>query len=276
MISQVQLRTMMYALALPALFLSAIPAARAQDQPQTHLSTFCIKALPGKAVELEQFVSDVGSKLFQVSMQEKRMSRWTFSRAVTPTGEEAACSHRLALVYEGAPPEPPNALEADLKKAGIKMTSQEYFAKLMSFSKLVLHERFARFAGFGAPEKGTYFQINFMKPLPGKAADFAKFEREVWMPLAEQAAKSGHPRRAWAGWFRIYPSGSESDYDAITVDVFRDWASVWKPQGFSKDAVEKVFPGKTAQDLMAPTITLRNLVHRELYFVVESGRAASQ
>jgi hypothetical protein len=40
--------------------------------------------------------------------------------------------------------------------------------------------------------------------------------------------------------------------------------------------VEKVFPGKTAQDLMAPTNTLRSLVHRELYFVVESGRAASQ
>ena len=276
MISRVQLKTMMYALALPALFLSTIPAARAQDQPQMHLSTFCIKALPGKAVELEQFVRDVGSKLVQVSMQEKRISRWTFSRAVTPTGEEAQCSHRLALVFEGAPPEPLNTLEADLKKAGIKMSPQEYSTRLTSLSKLVLHERFTRFAGFGAPEKGNYFQINFMKPLPGKGADFAKFEREVWMPLADQAAKSGHPRKGWAAWFRMYPSGTASDYDAITVDIFGDWASVWKQQGFSKEVVEKVFPGKTAQDLMAPLNTLRNLVHRELYFVVESGNSKSQ
>ena len=276
MISQVQPRRIVCELAVAVLFLSALPAARAQDQPQTYLSAFCIEALPGKALELEQFVRDVGSKLFQVSMQEKRLSRWTFSRAVAPTGEEARCSHRLALVYEGAPPEPQSQLEADLKKAGIKMSPQEYFARLMSLSKLVLHERFARLASFGAPEKGTYFRINFMKPLPGKGAEFAKFEREVWMPLAEQAAKSGHPLKAWSGWFRMYPSGTESDYDAITVDIFRDWASVWKPQGFSKEVVEKVFPGKTAQDLMAPIGTLRSLVHRELYFVVESGRAASQ
>ena len=74
----------------------------------------------------------------------------------------------------------------------------------------------------------------------------------------------------------MYPSGTESDYDAITVDIFRDWASVWKPQGFSKEVVEKVFPGKTALDLLAPTNTLRSLVHRELYFVVESGNSASQ
>jgi len=276
MISQVQLRTMMCALAVPVLFLSAIPAARAQDQPQTYLSAFCIKAEPGKTQEFEQFVRDVGSKLHQVRMQEKRISRWSFSRAVTPTGEEARCSHRLALVYEGAPPEPQTQLEADLKKAGIKMSPQEYSTRLTSLSKLVLQERFARFAGFGAPEKGTYFQINFMKPLPGKGAEFAKFEREVWQPLAEQAAKTGHPRKAWTAWARIYPSGSASDYDAITVDIFRDWASIWKPQGFSKEVAEKVFPGKSGQDLMAPISTLRNLVHRELYFVVESGNSASQ
>lgn len=62
----------------------------------------------------------------------------------------------------------------------------------------------------------------------------------------------------------------------MTADMFWDWASVWKTQGFSKEVVKKVFPGKIAQDLMAPISTLRSLVYRELYFVVESGRAASQ
>ena len=276
MISQVQLRTIMCALAVPVLFLSAIPAARAQDQPQTYGNTYCIKALPGKALEFEQFARDVGSKLWQVSVQEKRMSRWSFSRTVTPTGEEARCSHLLGLFYEGAPPEPQNQLEADLKKAGLKMSPQEYRTRLTSLSKLVLHERYVRYAGFGSVEKGTYFHINFMKPLPGKGAEFAKFEREVWLPLAEEAAKSGHPRKAWSAWFKIYPSGTGGDYDGITVDIFRDWASVWKSQGFSKEVVEKVFPGKTSQELLSPTATLRNLVHRELYVVVESGSATSQ
>lgn len=273
------IRTVLVALAatVSMLVFSAVPTAWAQDQPDTYASTYCIKATPGNGQEFEQFAHEVATKLWQVRLQDKRITGWSFNRAVTPAGEEARCSHLLVYFYQGAPSEPGNQLEAELKKAGLRMTPREFTTKRNSLSKLVLHERWVRFAGFSTVQKGDYFQINFMKPLPGKGADFRKFEREVWLPLAQEAAKSSdHTGKAWSGWARIYPAGTGSEYDDVTVDVFRDWASIWKPQGYSKEVVDKVFPGKTQDEVLAPIPTLRNLVRRELYVVVDNATSTGQ
>ena len=62
------------------------------------------------------------------------------------------------------------------------------------------------YAGFGAAEKGDYWQANLMKTPQGGGADFRDFESEVWVPLAKAAADAGHPRKAWSGWWQLVSS----------------------------------------------------------------------
>ena len=250
--------------------------AQAQAPPQLHAAIYCLKALPGKGQEFERWVADEARKVTQVSLDAKRIAGWTLSRAVAPTGEEARCGYIYAVFSEGAPPEPQNTLEADIKKAGLRSTAQLYTARRDSLVKLVVHERYVRFAGFGVGEKGNYWNLNFMKPRPDKHGEFHKFESKTWLPLAEEAAKAGHPCQAWSAWHLLYPSGSGGAYDDVTVNTFRDWASIWKPQVFSKEVMEKVFPGKSVETLFGPLAGLRDLVRRELYLVIDSSRAGGQ
>jgi hypothetical protein len=230
--------------------------------------------MPGKGPEFEQFMLDVGHKLSQARVDAKSIAGMTLSRAVTPMGDDARCTYLLAYFSEGAPPEPPDRelLAARLKKIGSNMTAADYISRRDSLSKLVTHERFVRYAGFGQTNKGDYWQVNFMKPLPGKMRDFYEFERKTWMPLAQEAAERGHPRKAWSGYHMLYPSGSGQPYSGVTVDVFRDWASVWKPQNFSEDVVKKVVPGQSIEALFKPLSELRDLVRRDLFVQIDNVR----
>lgn len=246
----------------------------AQTTPSTYAAIFCVKVTPGKNAEYERMIADVSHKLAQVAISEKRMTRWSVSRAVVPSGEQARCSYVLGYFYQGPPPAPSPTTDADLKKAGVNMTAQAMYDKRNAISKLVESQIAVRYAGFGASQKGDYWQMNHMKPKPGKGQEFRNFERTRWLPLAEEAAKSGHPRKAWAGYYIIYPSGTGAPYDDVTVDVFRDWASIWKPQGYSKETIAKVFPGKSSDDIFGPLGGLRDLTRRELYVVVDVLQAA--
>ena len=70
----------------------------------------------------------------------------------------------------------------------------------------------------------------------------------------------------------LYPSGTGQPYSGVTVDVFRDWASVWKPQNFSEDVVKKVFPGQSIEALFKPLSELRDLVRRDLFVQIDNVR----
>lgn len=106
-----------------------------------------------------------------------------------------------------------------------------------------------RFAGFGTVEKGDYYQLNYMKARPGKEAEFHDFEQKVWRATAEAGAKEGHPRKAWSAWHVLYPAGTATHFDDITVDVFRDWESIWKSQAYPQKIGDRVAPGKTLAEI---------------------------
>jgi hypothetical protein len=62
----------------------------------------------------------------------------------------------------------------------------------------------------------------------------------------------------------------------LAKDVFRDWASIFKPQGFSNGVLAKVFPGKSPDGIFGPVAGLRDLVKRELYVVADVLQDAQQ
>ncbi len=58
-----------------------------------------------------------------------------------PAGEEARCDARTSNFYESTPPETSTSvLVADLKKVGLSITVDEYYAKRGSLTRLIATE----------------------------------------------------------------------------------------------------------------------------------------
>jgi len=106
-----------------------------------------------------------------------------------------------------------------------------------------------------------YQEIDFMKPKPGKANDYYKLEKEIWSKLHKARVDAG----LMGGWFflsRMFPSGYDSDYDFITVNIFADKAASEK--SLDPELAQKAL---SAEDLAKATTTLdlRSIVRREIW-----------
>lgn len=261
------------AYAIAAIALISIPQpVLAQAEPAVWSSYTCIRIEPGKGAEFEKLILDNYPQMIRVLMEEKRLVWWGFHRGVTPAGEDPRCNYIISSVSLGAPAAPLTRAEIEqhMKKAGLTMTYGQFQAKRNAIAKTVTTGTSRQFAMVGRIEKGDYYALNYMKSMPGKTADYAKFELEVWRPMvAEEIARGG----LWKGWSASrlwYPWGESTEFDFVTLDVFRDWESVWKPQAMSESVVSKVFPGKTLAEITAPLPGLRKQVRRELFRVIEA------
>jgi hypothetical protein len=110
-------------------------------------------------------------------------------------------------------------------------------------------------------QSNLYQEIDFMKPRPGKAGDYYKMEKEIWSKLHKARVDAG----LMQGWFflsRMFPSGYDSDYDFITVNIFADKAASEK--SFDSELAQKAL---SAEDLTKVTTTLdhRTVVRREIW-----------
>jgi hypothetical protein len=76
---------------------------------------------------------------------------------------------------------------------------------------------------------GEHFAlITFMKPKPGKEQEYYKAEKEIFRKVHQARVDAG----VMNGWYflsRMYPSGYDSPFDYITVNIYADKAAAEKP-----------------------------------------------
>lgn len=258
--------------ALPAL---CILAAQLPGQPATPppagpvytQSLTYLKTAPGKGNEWLKMTREETMKTAQVRADAGEILTWTLLRSVFPAGEEARADYVISVITEGPPRRPSGdaGLEADLKKAGLKLTTAEYWAKRTGVVSRVASELWRIRERVAAPQKGHYIYLNFMKV--NDAAAYNDFEAKVWRPIAESWVKEG----AMSGWLyatKILPSGSDTVYAAYSADMFSTWEAAFASRPLQAK-FEKVHPGKSYQEASASMGKLRSLAKRELWMVVE-------
>jgi hypothetical protein len=96
--------------------------------------------------------------------------------------------------------------------------------------------------------------------------DYLAWEKKVWKPLAEAMAKDG-VRTGWSLNTRVLPSGSEQPYQAVTVDVFPTWESIYKDDPQFVDRWHKVHPDMELGTTFERYEKLRTLAVSQLYVV---------
>jgi hypothetical protein len=258
--------------ALPAFCLLAaqLPGQPATKQPTAPFYTQSLtylKVAPGKGNEWLKMTREEAMKTAQVRADAGELMTWTLLRSVFPAGEEARADYLISVVSEGPPRAPRGdaGLEADLKKAGLKINADQYWAKRNAIVTRVASELWRIRERVGGTQKGQYLHINYMKVLD--AAAYNEFEAKVWRPIAESWVKEG----SMSGWIyatKILPTGTDTAYSGYSADMYPTWEAAFAARPL-QTAFEKVHPGKSYQEASASMPKLRSLAKRELWVVVE-------
>ena len=107
-------------------------------------------------------------------------------------------------------------------------------------------------------DPSSYVWVQFMKPKEGKSEEYYKAEKELYSKVHQARIKAGELKN-WHFMSRMLPSGTDSPFDFITINVFgqKDWK--WNPK-----TVESALGKDQAAKLGDPT-TLRTMVREELW-----------
>ena len=113
----------------------------------------------------------------------------------------------LSTMYESVPPEPSNTtLAADLKKAGLAMTTGQLYAKRNDLTRLVATGLRRPRVRAGQAQKGNYLFVNYMRsttPLSGRSS--RTMSRVRW---PRNGSKEG-AMTAWVFSTVMLPGGSD-------------------------------------------------------------------
>ncbi len=224
--------------ALVAAF-SAVLAA--QQAPIGYHSVACIRVKPENNSEFRKWsVGDV-HKFAQSRVDGGALSSWILLRPVIPAGTSAECDYVIVSMYPGAPPKPLDVedLDAALKKAGVAMTGQQYVDRRTSLTTLVSNNMFQNRASVGSFKTGDYFVVNYMKAL--NMEDYVAWEKKAWQPMAEAMAKD-NSRSGWSVNTLVFPGGTDVKFNAVTVDVYPTWDSIFNGNEHFYDMWRKAHP----------------------------------
>ena len=222
---------------IPRLFVCAALAAAfcsmlsAQQTPTGYHSVSCIKVKPENNSEFRKWAAGDVRKLAQYRVDSGAYSSWMLLRSVIPAGRSAECDYVLVSVYPGIPPHPMDLdeLDADLKKAGIAMTAQQYVDRRNSLTTLISTTLAQNRAFVGTSKKGDYYVVNYMKA--ANIDDYVAWEKKAWMPFAEAMAKQG-TRSGWSLNTMVFPGGADVKFNAVTVDIYPTWDSIFADFNF--------------------------------------------
>lgn len=262
---------------LRSVFTVAIAAAfsatlLAQPAPTGYHRVACIKVKPGQYAAFRAWAAGDAHKVLQAEADSGELSTWFLLRSVIPVGASAECDYLAVAMYPGLPPEPTNGLEhlaAAAKKAGLTESAQQFVDQRNAMTTLISDNMFRNVALVGTMKKGDYFRVNYMKVAdPENMGAYIAYEKKVWQPLAEQMTKDG-VSSGWSLNVQVLPRGSELAYDAVTVDVYPTWDSVFQSDPQFAARFSKVHPNMDLGTTMESYDKMRSIVTTELYSVAD-------
>ena len=217
------------------------PILPAQQASTGFHNVACIKVKPENNSEFRKWAAGDVHKLAQSRVDGGAVSEWILLRGVVPSGTSAECDYLVVTMYPGVPPQPMGReeLEASLKKAGISTTAQQFVDRRSALTTLVSNNMFQNRAFTGSFKTGNYMVVNYMKA--SNIPEYVAFEKKVWQPMAEAMDKE-NLRSGWSLNTIVFPGGTDVKYNAVTVDVYPTWESIFNNDSHFFELWRKVHP----------------------------------
>jgi hypothetical protein len=258
--------TMSSALALGLICSSAVFGQT--QEPSLFARDYCVKVRDGKWQEYSAFLQNVTAKLAAVRVESGAYASYAIAQAVAPMGRSARCDYHLVTTYVGFPPDAPGAeqIAADMKKAEITMSREAMVAKRDELSYLVEVDIWRWRERVGRSAKGAVARINYDKVHSGMGAEWLNLESNGWKQLAEAASKEHGT--AWRAATLVMPGGEDLPYNAMTIDVFPNWAALGKGLP-AREIWNTVHPNTDMSAHMARLAAIRNRPRVDVVRIVE-------
>ncbi len=126
----------------------------------------------------------------------------------------------------------------------------------------LIHRELWEIESFAAQTPGgdpsTYVYVQFMKPKEGKRGEYYDLEKNTYTKIHQARIKAGEMKN-WYFMSRLFPSGTDADFEFITINVFPKKDPSWNNQ-----IVETALGKDEAAKLPNPTV-IRTMVREELW-----------
>jgi hypothetical protein len=103
--------------------------------------------------------------------------------------------------------------------------------------------------------------VDFMKPKPGKAGAYYSMEHDFYQKIHKVRIEAGQ-MKSWFFLSRMYPHGTDGEYDFITVNIYSDKGPAWDGK-LAQSALTK-----EEWDKMPHPSEVRTLVREEIWHPV--------
>lgn len=107
--------------------------------------------------------------------------------------------------------------------------------------------------------------VSYMKVPPGEAGPYLRLERELFMPLHRELIRRG-TKRSWELYAVQWPSGTRSEYDYVTVNVY-DSLTTYEAEARTDftEVARQVHPRIPFDTILRRTNAARQLVRNEVW-----------
>ncbi|MGF1669930.1 MAG: hypothetical protein ACFCU6_05750 [Balneolaceae bacterium] len=112
----------------------------------------------------------------------------------------------------------------------------------------------------------VYVQIDFMNVKPGEGGQYVQVEQEIWKPIHEERINRGIISY-WGLYGAMYTEPG-ANYNYITVNVFDDLKKL--ENFYDMNMIDAVHPDVQLQSIMERTNESRELVHSEVWQLIDS------
>lgn len=247
---------------IPLVTLAFAGNAFAQEE-RAYTRAFYVDAKPGKVGEYRNFHRDVWSKINQVRADAGEHEASYLMQARVPSGSNASCDFLLLFSPKGGLGGESMSFGEALEKAGIDMSADEFWAKVRNLSDLVYSEIWYSIDSIGTSKEGNLVQIDYMDV--HDTGEWITMEREIFKPVHQTRIDDG-ARVAWSAHRLFMPRGTDLQYNAATVNVYADWASLGNSH--QRGYFRRTHGDKDLGDVGARINKARDMVRTELFEVI--------
>ncbi|ULQ53072.1 hypothetical protein [Flavihumibacter fluvii] len=206
--------------------------AQSSTQP-VYAAVNYFKIKPGKGETYTNLVKSTTHKILEYQFRQKSIMGWYFYEVLIPAGDEAKYNYVSVVISSNFSelmdnPVPPKDLYA--KAVSGPMNYQQFMAQLLDCRTLEKREVYQYRAGINPNTPiSKYVEIDYMKPYPGKTADYLKMETEVYYPIHQERIKL-RALTNWGLYEKLLPYEMDSENDFITANFFDDLRSIIDPK----------------------------------------------
>ena len=249
-------------------------SAQTTDPKPVYVSVSYIKVHPEKETQYRELLKKYGKKINEYFYKNKIILGWYMHQVIMPSGSGAEYDYAAVNVSASLKSllDDSVGIRAVFKKVFPATTDKMFDSIASQYQRartIVKREVFRSVTGLNMDPTAPptkYVSLDFMKTLPGKAAEYEKMEKETWMPLHKERVNQG-AIKDWQLFEKIMPYGAKEESDYVTVQFFNDLSTVENPKYM--ESFNKVWPGQDVNKFIQNTESTRTLVKNELWMVFD-------